>query len=58
MTMDIKLATLIHNNEDITGIFFLYATKHIKLAFIFHNEKLSILICDILDKTGNFVSQQ
>ena len=67
--MEIKLATLIRNNEDKTDIF-LSATKQIKLAFfIFNNEKLAtlihnneektgIFICNKTDKTGIFYLQQ
>ena len=56
--MEIKLATLIRNIEDKTGIFFIcdktdktgifICDKKDKTGiFIFNNEKLAILICDI-----------
>jgi len=45
--MEIKLATLIRNNEDKNGIF-LSATKQIKMP---------LFICDKTDKTGIFYLQ-
>ena len=65
--MEIKLATLIRNNEDKTDFFFVCDKKlaffifnNEKLATLIHNneEKTGIFICNKTDKTGIFYLQQ